>query len=217
MQFSALTSVIWKEWNPFLSQYLLQLHPCAKESCSKPAGTLSEFLYLWLHQLAPSFLAFLWATTLTTANSHSSESQNHQGCKGHLRSSGPANLSMSVHTDIASDTSLQLRPHLTHYVHIFGVKLASVRNFGSFLASPPCQGAQWATTTSSIFHSLAVQRLPHCFIFPRAARKGLVQHRICHTAWGGKAVGGRQCRETEAAPPDTGSGLFSGLATAAAT
>lgn len=51
-------------------------------------------------------------------------------------SSCPASPSMSVHADIPSDTSLRLRPHLAHYIHTLGVKLASVKNFGSFFASP---------------------------------------------------------------------------------
>lgn len=70
---------------------------------------------------------------------------------------------MSQHTDTPSNTSL--RPPVPH-IHTFGIKLASVRNFGSFFALPPCQGAQWATSTCSIFNSLAVQRFLHCYISP---------------------------------------------------
>lgn len=156
----------------------------------------------WLPASLPSFEPLPLPQLIVTA-----ENQN-QGWKGSLWSC-TASPSISVHADIPSDTSLRLRLHLPHYIHTFGVKLAYVRNFGSFFASPPCQGAQWATTTSRIPHCLAVQRLPHC---PQAAGRALLQHRCHCTVWGEWRWG-----ETEPGPPDTGSGLLSVFALAAAT
>lgn len=58
------------------------------------------------------------------------------------------------------------------------------------------------TTTSSILHCLAVQRVPQ-LNSPSGSTQGIAAARLS--------------RETEAVPPDTGSGLLSGFAMAAAT
>lgn len=47
--------------------------------------------------------------------------------------------------------------------------------------------------------------------------QGIAAAPLLPHAVGGMAVRGWQSRETEAVPPDTGSGLFSGFAMAAAT
>lgn len=157
-----------------------------------PAASLqehSEFFSLWLHQLAPSFLAFLCVTTLTTANCHSSESHNDQGWKGPLRSSSPASPSMPVHADIPSDPSLRLTPHLAHYIHTLRGKTGVCEEFWKFLCLALLSRSTVSYSHLRYFHSLAVQRLPQLHFSP-GQRAGDWHSTAVATRCGGNGDGG---------------------------